>query len=79
VLPQRVKAVVWQKHLYWEEVYPRLGEMHLRAALEMEIMYAAEFPFCDYGTDLNIMAEMEKGIQLQRLQGLTETDTLPTP
>jgi hypothetical protein len=45
----------------------------------MEIMYAAEFPFCDYGTDLNIMAEMEKGIQLQRLQGLTETDTLPTP
>ena len=53
--------------------------MHLRAALEMEIMYAAEFPFCDYGTDLNIMAEMEKGVQLQRLQGLTETDTLPSP
>lgn len=28
IMPQRVKAIVWQKHMYWEEVYPMLGETH---------------------------------------------------
>jgi hypothetical protein len=76
VLPQRIKAIIWQKHMYWEEVYPKLGEMHLRAALETEAMYAAEFPFQDYGSDLTVMAEMEKGVKLQRLC-VTETDAKP--
>jgi len=67
ILPQRVKAIVWQKHLYWEEVYPKLGEQHLRAALETEVIYAQRYPFCDYGTDLNLMAELDKGVRLQRL------------
>ena len=40
VIPQRVKAIIWQKHMYWEEVYPKLGEQHLRASIEMEAMYA---------------------------------------
>lgn len=40
VLPQRVKAIIYQKHLYWEEVYPRLGETHMRVALEREMLYA---------------------------------------
>ena len=39
----------------------------MRAALETEILYAADFPFCDYGSDLNLMAEMEKGVKLKRL------------
>jgi len=41
ILQQRVKAIVWQKHLYWEEIYPRLGESHLRLAIEREAMYAS--------------------------------------
>lgn len=28
ILPQRVKAIIYQKHLYWNEVYPKLGETH---------------------------------------------------
>jgi len=28
ILPQRVKAVVFQRHLYWNEVYPKMGETH---------------------------------------------------
>lgn len=64
LLPQRVKAIVYQKHLYWEEVYPKLGETHMRISLETEALYAAEFPFVDYGSDLAIMAEMEKGVKL---------------
>lgn len=52
VLPQRVKAIIYQKHLYWEEVYPRLGEAHMKAAIETEAIYASKFPFVDYGADL---------------------------
>ena len=34
ILPQRVKAIVYQKHMYWEEVYPRLGETQLLAEVD---------------------------------------------
>lgn len=59
--------MIYQKHLYWEEVYPRLGETHMRVAIEREAMYAADYPFIDYGTDLTLMAEMEKGVKIERL------------
>jgi len=39
-----------------------MGETHLRLALEREVLYATEFPFVDYGIDLSVMSEMEKGI-----------------
>lgn len=70
-LPQRIKAIIYQKHLYWEEVYPRTGETQLRAALETEAMYAAKFPFVDYGCDLHVMAELEKGMRIEKFH---ETD-----
>jgi hypothetical protein len=60
--------------LYWEEVYPKLGETHLRICLETEALYASEIPFIDYGSDLHIMAEMEKGVKLQKLYR-TESDS----
>ena len=60
--------------MYWEEVYPKLGETHLRICLETEALYASEIPFIDYGSDLHIMAEMEKGVKLQKLYR-TETDS----
>lgn len=62
IMPQRVKAMVWQKHMYWEEVYPMLGETHMNLAMESELMYAQQFPFIDYGGDLHLMAELEKGV-----------------
>ena len=68
ILPQRVKAIVFQKHLYWNEVYPKLGETHQRLALEREALYAKEFPFVDYGIDLKVMADMEKGIELRKIK-----------
>ena len=39
-LPQRVKAIIFQRHMYWHEVYPKLGETHLRLAMERELLYA---------------------------------------
>lgn len=71
ILQQRVKAIVHQKHMYWEEVYPRLGETHMRLSIEREAIYASEFPFIEYGQDLHVMAAMEKGIRVERF---TNTD-----
>lgn len=68
IIPQRVKAIVFQRHLYWEEVYPKLGETHMRMALERELLYAQDFPFIDYGCDLRIMSEMEKGVQMAKIR-----------
>jgi len=62
IFPDRVKAVVFQKHLYWEEIYPRLGETHMRLAMEMEALSAVSSPFLNYGCDLKEMAALEKGI-----------------
>jgi hypothetical protein len=49
ILKERVKAIVYQKYLYWHEVYPKMGETHMRLAIEREAIYAAEYPFIEYG------------------------------
>ena len=67
ILHQRVKAIIFQKFLYWHEVYPKMGETHMRLAIEREVLYASEYPFMDYGCDLSIMAELEKGFHSERL------------
>ena len=76
ILQTRVKAIVFQKHLYWNEVYPRLGETHMRLALEREHIYASSFPFVEYGLDLHIMSELEKGIKMEYISR-TDYDTDP--
>lgn len=58
-LPERVKAIVWQREILWNEVYPKLGETTLRLGLEREFMYAQIFPFAEYGVDLNSIADLE--------------------
>jgi len=78
ILQQRVKAIIYQKHLYWEEIYPKLGESHMRLAIEREAHYAADFPFVEYGVDLHVMAELEKGLKVERLSQ-TPYDTDPPP
>lgn len=75
-LQQRIKAIIFQKHLYWNEVYPKMGESHMRQAFEREAIYASEYPFVEYGVDLHIMAEYEKGVKVKTLSR-TEYDTNP--
>lgn len=38
----------------------------MRMAIEHEALYAAEYPFVDYGCDLYVMAEMEKGVRIEK-------------
>lgn len=76
ILHQRVKAIIFQKHMYWEEVYPKLGESHMRLAIECEANYASDFPFIEYGLDLHMMGEWEKGIKMERITD-SEYDAKP--
>jgi len=39
----------------------------MRLALEREAAYAADFPFVEYGLDLAVMAELEKGVKVEHL------------
>lgn len=64
ILQQRVKAIVFQKFLFWKEVYPRCGETTMRLGIEREAQYASRYPFVEYGLDLPIMAELDKGIRI---------------
>ena len=42
----------------------------MRLALECEAIYASRYPFIEYGQDLEVMAELEKGYKIMKL---TET------
>ena len=48
----------------------------MRLGLEREAMYAQDFPFVEYGQDLNIMAEYEKGVKINHISR-TEYDADP--
>ena len=39
----------------------------MRLGIEREMHYAQEFPFVDYGKDLELMAEIEQGIKVYRI------------
>lgn len=52
----------------------------MRIAIEREAMYASEYPFVDYGCDLTLMAEMEKGVKIERLhEGKHDDAGKPNP
>jgi hypothetical protein len=36
--------------------------------MERELLYAADFPFVDYGADLRVMAEMENGVRMVKIK-----------
>ena len=68
LLPARIKAIVWCRQHFWEEVYPKVGETGMRLAHEAEYDLAAREPFVDYGGDLSVMGDVEKGIPLYRVR-----------
>ena len=52
----------------------------MRMAMDMEVIYARDYPFVDYGIDLKLMADMEKGMRISNLNPLpTDTDKANKP
>lgn len=68
ILPQRVKAIVWLRFTYWNEVYPKMGESFYRLGLKLEDEYAEDFPFVDYGIDIDTMKVMQNGVSVMKLR-----------
>jgi hypothetical protein len=77
LLPERIKAIVWLRDLFWKEFYPKIGESGLRRRLESGYEYAKKFGYIDYGKDLKLMAEREQGIKLRKVTR-GEIDCKPT-
>ena len=50
----------------------------MRLASEREALYATDFPFIDYGVDLRLMSEIEKGIMMAKVRR-SDIDTNPPP
>ena len=48
----------------------------MRLALEREFIYASTYPFVEYGLDLNVMSELEKGVKMEYISR-TDYDTDP--
>ena len=48
----------------------------MRMAFEREALYAATYPFVEYGVDLIAMAELEKGIKIEHITR-SDYDTMP--
>jgi hypothetical protein len=68
ILPERVKAVVWMKQIFYEQVVPRIDLTTMKMGLEREALYAKSFGWVDYGLDLVVMAFKERGVQFQRFR-----------
>lgn len=68
LLPERIRAIIWQREYFWKEVYPKIGETGLRMGLELEYQYSDEYPFVDYGKDLNWMSDREKGVEIREVE-----------
>jgi hypothetical protein len=77
LLPERVKAIVFLRDLFWREFYPKIGESGLRRRLEQGFEHAKQFGYTDYGKDLEAMAEREQGIRLRKVNR-GEIDCKPT-
>jgi hypothetical protein len=77
LLPERVKVIVWMRHLFWREIYPKIGETGLRQRMEEGMKYAKQFAYIDYGKDLHDMAEREQGVMLRKVRR-SELDAKPT-
>ena len=62
ILPERVKAIVWCRKTFYDEIVPCLNLKTVRLGAEREMFYGMYFPWVDYGLDLEKMIEREKGV-----------------
>ena len=78
ILPGRVKAVIFLRRYFYDEVVPNVDRTVWRLGLEREIVYATKYPFVDYGLDLSVMAAFEKGLE-DIVFGNSQIDINPPP
>ena len=65
IIPERVKAIVWIKKNFYDEILPYLSLTTIRLALESEDIYGSQEGWKDYGLDLYKLIEREKGMHMK--------------
>ena len=78
ILPSRVKAIVWCRRHFYEEVKPRVDPITWKLGVEREFLYASLFPFLDFGIDLSMMSVLEQGVPSIQLTQ-SHLDVNPSP
>ena len=78
ILPARVKAIVWCRRHFYEEVKPRVDPITWKLGVEREFLYASLYPFLDFGIDLSMMSILEQGVPNIRLTQ-SHIDVNPSP
>ena len=76
LLPERVRAIIWNKQYFYDEVLPNSSLTCIKMGLEREMLYAMFYPCVDYGKDLEWMAERDRGVFFERYRR-TEIDVNP--
>lgn len=62
IMPARTVAIIWCRRYFYDVVAPLFGRTFWRLGIEREFSYAQEYPFVDYGIDVEIMAHFDKGL-----------------
>ena len=78
ILTERVHAVIFQRQLFWEEIYPRMGETALSMGMKLEMLYGQQYGFLDYGLDLDIMAHDARSLRFIKVRR-SKSDRLLAP
>jgi len=68
--------VVWNREIFWKQIYPKIGETGHKLLYLAEIKYGNNFKWTDYGKDLNVMARMEQGCKIRNIER-SELDVKP--
>lgn len=64
IIPERVQAVVWQRRYFYEEILPKASLVDMELMKLMEMSYAMDFSYCDYGLDLDELNHREEGVPI---------------
>lgn len=62
LLPERIKVIIWCKKTFYDEVMPNINITTVRLGIEREIIYNTQYPFIDFGLDLERLVERERGL-----------------
>lgn len=68
ILPERVKAIIWMRKTFYDEVFPRIDIKTVKLGMERELFYGEDWPWVDFGLDMDKMIQKERGVPVMDFQ-----------
>lgn len=73
IIPERVKAIIWCRKTFYDEVFPRIELSTVKLGLEREMVYGERYPWIDFGKDIEIMVQRERGVPVMDFKNHNKT------